>query len=152
MAITRKAFNFDFDISRLKEHYPSTSPFGYKRAWTDIKKFMEAHGFQHSQYSGYESTQLLDDSEAYRIFYGLQEKYPWFAQCAQAATMTDIGNRHDVLSHLKEHKKDASLTSSPARDEKVSLASEIGMAQRASQELNRECFLSNQIKEQFPVR
>ena len=152
MADTRKAFHFDLDIRQLKEHYPSTSPFGYKQAWSDIKKFMEENGFIHTQYSGYESSQDLSTFAAFQIIIRLQRKHPWFSQCAQAATMTDIGNRHDVLSHLKEHKKDASLTSSPARDEKVSLASEIGMARRASQELNRECFLSNQIKEQFLVR
>ncbi|MDR6939225.1 hypothetical protein [Arcanobacterium hippocoleae] len=151
MAITRKAFNFDFDISQLKEHYPSASPFGYKRAWSDVKTFMESHGFQHSQYSGYESAQLLDDFEAYRIFYGLQEKYPWFSQCARVATMTDIGKRHDVLSYLKEHEKENGLATSPARDEKTSLAGEINMARCAAQELNAECSLFSQTREHFTI-
>lgn len=66
MSAVCKAFHFDLDVEKLKKYYPSDSPFGYKQAWSDIKKFMEAHGFQHSQYSGYESTLSLTTFAAFK--------------------------------------------------------------------------------------
>lgn len=55
MANRRKAFHFDLDEDRLKSLYPSESKTGYKSAWGKIQAFMEANGFEHTQYSGYES-------------------------------------------------------------------------------------------------
>lgn len=40
----RFAFNFDLDEGRLKELYPAQTATGYKRAWSDIRSFMEANG------------------------------------------------------------------------------------------------------------
>lgn len=99
---SRKAFHFDLSEERLKCFYPGDTPNAYKRAWGEIRTFMEERGFEHTQYSGYESLNVLTDYEAYNVILRLQEKFPWFMQCAQVATLTDIGETHDVLMLLKE--------------------------------------------------
>lgn len=85
---------------RLKSLYPSESKTGYKSAWGKIQAFMEANGFEHTQYSGYESIHGMSYLQAYKVLEGLQKTYPWFKDCAQVATLTEIGKRHDVLEHL----------------------------------------------------
>lgn len=84
----------------MKSLYPSESKTGYKSAWGKIQAFMEANGFEHTQYSGYESIHGMSYLQAYKVLEGLQKTYPWFKDCAQVATLTEIGKRHDVLEHL----------------------------------------------------
>lgn len=96
----RKAFHFDLDQAKLKEFYPSDSSSGYKKAWVDIRVFMEAHGFIHTQYSGYETIDIMPYLKAYGIIEKLNEVFPWFLKCAQVASLTEIGKRHDVIEHL----------------------------------------------------
>lgn len=64
MSDKRKAFNFDLDNEKLEEFYPSPSgsKTSYNNAWSKIQKFMEANGFEHRQYSGYESVHGMSDS------------------------------------------------------------------------------------------
>lgn len=87
MANRRKAFHFDLDEDRLKSLYPSESKTGYKSAWGKIQAFMEANGFEHTQYSGYESIHGMSYLQAYKVLEGLQKTYPWFKDCAQVATL-----------------------------------------------------------------
>lgn len=71
MASRRKAFHFDLDEDRLKSLYPSESKTGYKSAWGKIQVFMEANGFEHTQYSGYESIHGMSYLQAYKVLEGL---------------------------------------------------------------------------------
>ena len=111
----RFAFNFDLSKSKLKDLYPSTSPHGYKQAWADIRSFMEANDFTHTQYSGYESIDELSYFDAYVVLETLQETFPWFLQCAQVATLTEIGERYDVLDHLTRQVADKEQTGPMSR-------------------------------------
>lgn len=61
---------------------------------------MEANGFEHSQYSGYESIHGMSYADAFSVLERLQETFPWFRECAQAATLTEIGKRMMSLSIL----------------------------------------------------
>ena len=69
MSHKRKAFNFDLDNGKLEELYPSPSgsTTSYNNAWSKIKAFMEANGFEHSQYSGYESIHGMSYADAFSI-------------------------------------------------------------------------------------
>lgn len=102
MAARRKAFHFDLDEDRLKVLYPSDTPSAYKGAWGKIRAFMEANDFEHTQYSGYESYQGMSYYDAFTVIENLQDTFPWFSACAQVATITEIGQRHDVLQHLAQ--------------------------------------------------
>lgn len=135
MEHSRKEFHFDLDVELLKQHYPSPANVksAYKRAWSDIKGFMELHGFTHSQYSGYESEGPMSYMEAYAVIDELHEVFPWFAVCAQVATLTEIGERHDVLEYLRregpEHPRD------PQGERGISLYGEVSEARAASDAL-----------------
>lgn len=84
MSHKRKAFNFDLDNGKLEELYPSPSgsTTSYNNAWSKIKAFMEANGFEHSQYSGYESIHGMSYADAFSILEKLQATFPWFRECA----------------------------------------------------------------------
>lgn len=97
----RFAFHFDLNEARLKEHYPSESTTGYKQAWADIRSFLESNGFTHTQYSGYESIQEMTYAAAYVTMEELHYRFSWFLPCAQGATLTEIGERYDVLEHFR---------------------------------------------------
>lgn len=133
MANSRKAFHFDLDEQKLKALYPSSSPTGYKGAWSKIQAFMEANGFEHTQYSGYESVHGMPYYDAYSVLENLQAKFPWFKDCAKAATLTEIGKRHDVLEHFAKEK----TVEAPdvPREETVSLRSEAESMRKASHAL-----------------
>lgn len=100
----RKAFHFDLDEEKLKAIYPSESVNAYKSAWAKIRAFLEANDFEHTQYSGYETTQGMSYYDAYTILENLQAIFPWFQECAQVATLTEIGERYDVLEYLAQPK------------------------------------------------
>ena len=133
MASGRKAFHFDLVEDRLKAVYPSESATGYKGAWGKIQAFMEANGFEHTQYSGYESVRGMSYLQAYKVLEGLQKKYPWFKDCAEAATLTEIGKRHDVLAHFQQ--AEAAETPAASRGEKVSLRDEVESMRQSSRAL-----------------
>ena len=104
----RFALNFDLDEAKLKNNYPASTDTGYKRAWSDVRSFLEANGFAHAQYSGYESVEEMTYFDAYTILDNLQGQFPWFLKCSQVATLTEIGERYDVLQHLREQKVERS--------------------------------------------
>lgn len=106
----RFAFHFDLAEARLKEHYPSESATGYKQAWADIRSFLEANGFTHTQYSGYESVAPMSYFDAYKILKNLSREFSWFTECAQGATLTEIGERYDVLEYLRAQTVDKQHT------------------------------------------
>ena len=97
----RFAFHFDLAEAKLKERYPSESATGYKQAWADIRSFLESNGFTHTQYSGHESIGSLTYAKAYGVLEKLQKNFSWFLPCAQGATLTEIGERYDVLEHFR---------------------------------------------------
>lgn len=96
----RFSFNFDLKIELLKEIYPSDRDTSYNEAWTKIKLFMEKNDFQRTQYSGYESVVSMTYAKAYIILEGLNDRFPRFVKCANAATLTEIGEQYDVLKHF----------------------------------------------------
>lgn len=105
----RFSFNFDLRVELVKQFYPSNSVEGFRGAWTDIKFFMEKNDFMHSQYSGYESISGMSYAKAYIILEDLNKRFPWFVNCASAATLTEIGERYNVLDNLKAQDSDVIL-------------------------------------------
>ena len=56
MSLSRKAINFDLSTNELKKHFKDT-----REPYIKIKTFMLENGFEHRQYSGYASKELMDD-------------------------------------------------------------------------------------------
>lgn len=138
MARRRKAFHFDLDEGRLREVYPSDSPTAYKGAWGEIRAFMESQGFEHTQYSGYESKRGMSYFDAFDVMSSLRRAFPWFEKCVRVATVTEVGRRHDVLEYFRQEDALGSPEhGTDARDRTVSLQREAHDMRDASDELGK---------------
>lgn len=98
---TRKELHFDLGTAALSENYGSIRPNAWRGAWTLIRNFMERNGFVHTQYSGYESKAAIPIDKALAVMGKLQQRYPWFKDSLLAASLTEVGERHDALSYIK---------------------------------------------------
>ncbi len=96
MELDRKAFHFDLDNESVKRFYT-----GKRNAWSDIQDFLESHSFEKPQYSGYESKTVMSIDRALAVMEELQQRYPWFKDSLRAASLTEVGERHDALSYIK---------------------------------------------------
>ncbi|NCC08485.1 MAG: hypothetical protein EOM30_10740 [Clostridia bacterium] len=64
---SRKQITFDLSQKALTEHYPrpklSVNPTFYKKAYSDISRFMRKNGFEHRQFSVYTSIEKLTNTD-----------------------------------------------------------------------------------------
>lgn len=88
-------------MAALSENYGSIRPNAWRGAWTLIRIFMERNGFVHTQFSGYESKTVMAIDRAMAVMEELQQRYPWFKDSLLAASLTEVGERHDALSYIK---------------------------------------------------
>ena len=103
--MTRKEITFDLSQEALKQHYPhketAQDPQFFKRAYKDIRRFMEASGFERRQYSVYVSAEALTTLDVALLAQRMAEKLPWLRQCVKEITATNIGARHSLLGLLR---------------------------------------------------
>ncbi len=95
--VCRKALNFDLDTNALKKHYPGKN---YRKAYSDIKRFMEHEGFTHRQWSGYVSNEKLSMQKIAAKTKKLSQTFPWLKKCVNRFDVTDIGEQHDITHIL----------------------------------------------------
>lgn len=104
-----------------------------------IRIFMERNGFIHTQYSGYESIAVMPIDKAMAVMEKLQQRYPWFKDSLLAASVTEVGERHDALSYIKG--SHGIIVPVPAhsleREEPDFFGSEIGDMKSATAELSK---------------
>ena len=98
MSFTRKAINFDLSTNELKKHFNNTA-----EAYNKIKEFMLQNGFEHRQYSGYMSKEVIDDDRVSVLITRLSRQFSWLSNCVQKFDVTDIGEQYD-LTHLLTNK------------------------------------------------
>ena len=99
MGMTRKQISFDLSQDALKRYYPhkeagQDSQF-FKRAYKDIRRFMEANGFERRQYSVYVSLQQRTSLDVALLAQRMGETLPWLRLCVKDITVTNIGARHN---------------------------------------------------------
>lgn len=90
---SRKALHFDLDYNLLKEKFSNKNP---QYAYKLIEDFLLEKGFEHHQYSGYRTKDVMDAFDAREIVYQLQLKYPWFMGCAKSVTITNISKIYEL--------------------------------------------------------
>lgn len=101
---------------------------------------MERNGFVHTQFSGYESKTVMSIDRAMAVMEELQQRYPWFKDSLLAASLTEVGKRHDALSYIKS----SSGTIVPVPTHSLELeepdffGSEIGDMKSATAELSKQ--------------
>ena len=134
-----KELHFDLGTAALSENYNSIRPNAWRGAWSLIRIFMERNGFIHTQYSGYESIAVMPIDKAMAVMEKLQQRYPWFKDSLLAASVTEVGERHDAISYIKG--SHGIIVPVPAhsleREEPDFFGSEIGDMKSATAELSK---------------
>jgi len=90
---TKKAINFDLDTKALQEHYPNKN---WRKAYDDLREFMEANSFEHRQGSGYISKEPMSYYSVMSVCYKLSKAYPWIGNCVNRFDVTEIGDTFDI--------------------------------------------------------
>ena len=122
MGMTRKEITFDLSQEALRKHYPrketAQDPQFFKRAYKDIRRFMEANGFERRQYSVYVSRSELTALDVAVLTQRMAEQLPWLRLCVKEITAANIGARHSLLGLLRDHVPPAELLPPPVPGER----------------------------------
>ena len=101
----RKQITFDLSQKALAVHYPkskpSLNPTFYKKAYSDISRFMKQNGFEHRQFSVYTSIEKITNTDINLLMDSLAEKMPWLILCVKQIDVTNIGVQHRLLHTLE---------------------------------------------------
>ena len=121
MGMTRKEITFDLSQEALRKHYPrketAQDPQFFKRAYKDIRRFMEANGFERRQYSVYVSRSELTALDVAVLTQRMAKQLPWLRLCVKEITATNIGARHSLLGLLRDHAPPVELLPPPVPKE-----------------------------------
>ena len=121
MGMTRKEITFDLSQEALRKHYPrketAQDPQFFKRAYKDIRRFMEANGFERRQYSVYVSRSELTALDVAVLTQRMAEQLPWLRLCVKEITAANIGARHSLLGLLRDHAPPVELLPPPVPKE-----------------------------------
>lgn len=97
---TRKQITFDLSQKALEKHYPrpakSVNPKYYKKAYSDISQFMKKNGFEHRQFSVYNSIEKMTMADVTITMQILAVQMPWLYKCINEIDVTNIGSQHSV--------------------------------------------------------
>ena len=122
MGMTRKEITFDLSQEALRKHYPrketAQDPQFFKRAYKDIRRFMDANGFDRRQYSVYVSRSELTALDVAVLTQRMAEQLPWLRLCVKGITAANIGARHSLLGLLRDHVPPAELLPPPVPGER----------------------------------
>ena len=122
MGMTRQEITFDLSQEALRKHYPrketAQDPQFFKRAYKDIRRFMDANGFDRRQYSVYVSRSELTALDVAVLTQRMAEQLPWLRLCVKEITAANIGARHSLLGLLRDHVPPAELLPPPVPGER----------------------------------
>ena len=117
MGITRKQITFDLNQESLELHYPRSeraqSEYYYRKAYQDIRKFMDSHGFVWQQSSVYISQEPMTTMDVVLLSQRMAEELPWLKLCVKEITDTDIGAQHSLLGLLRSEIQATEILPSP---------------------------------------
>jgi len=122
MGMSRKEITFDLSQEALRKHYPrketAQDPQFFKRAYKDIRRFMEANGFERRPYSVYVSRSELTALDVAVLTQRMAEQLPWLRLCVKEITAANIGARHSLLGLLRSDVPPAELLPPPVPGER----------------------------------
>lgn len=111
--MTRKAINFDLDTHRLEEWYPTPN---WRNAYMDIRNYMQEHGFEHRQGSGYISKSDMSYNEVFSNSKAMSKEFYWLSICANKIDVTNIGKQFDILNSLRGFENEKSKIQEEAKE------------------------------------
>jgi virulence-associated protein VapD len=87
------AIAFDLDTSILEELYTGDS---WNNAYADIRRFLEAHGFEHKQGAVYFGTDVIDAVSCVVVAQQLASEFDWFQPAVRDIRMLRIEDNNDL--------------------------------------------------------
>ena len=93
------AIVFDLDTETLKTVYPNAS---WNNAYTDVRNFLTARGFDWMQGSTYFGDETVDAVRCVRVVQKLAAKYPWFKPAVRDIRMLRIEENNDLKIALDD--------------------------------------------------
>jgi virulence-associated protein VapD len=87
------AIAFDLDTATLQELYPGDS---WNNAYADIRRFLEANGFEHKQGSVYFGTDVIDAVSCVVVAQQLADEFDWFQPSVRDIRMLRIEDVNDL--------------------------------------------------------
>ena len=113
MAGSKKQITFDLKQKALQKFYSKPENTGnarfYKKAYADIKRFMQKSGFQHRQYSVYISNARMTNVDVVLLMQDLNTALLWFFQCVTEIDVTNIGTQHSLLRSIDDVTEDINV-------------------------------------------
>ena len=91
-----KCINFDLDTKQLLKIFPNST----REPYALIKKFFEDRGFEHRQYSGYISKELLNNYDITAIMGELGQNFTWLKNCIQEFDVSNVINEVSVKDQI----------------------------------------------------
>ncbi|MCL2019629.1 MAG: hypothetical protein FWG70_07705 [Oscillospiraceae bacterium] len=117
--LTRKCLEFDLSKAKLAECGFKVNSKSIKEKlepYTQIRRIMEAQGFEHRQGSVYYSREKMKQGQVYDTLGVLAESLPWLSQCIKEFDTTNVSDTHSVrqdfleiavqLVHTTPHERD----------------------------------------------
>lgn len=102
----KRQIAFDLNQEHLKKYYPkpkfTLNPNYHRKAYTDIRLFMEKNGFEHRQGSVYVSQKPMTTMDIGTLVRKMAQEMPWLSQCADKLDVTQVGKQHSLTKTLKE--------------------------------------------------
>lgn len=124
MSQSRKQITFDLSQEALEAHYPrgkwAQSEHHYRKAYQDIRRFMEKQGLTWRQNSVYVSAEPMTTMDVVLLSQRMAEQFPWMRLCVKEITATDIGAQYSLLGLLRSDSPPAELL--PPSPEKRSVS------------------------------
>lgn len=93
------AIAFDLDTSILEELYPGES---WNNAYADIRRFLEANGFEHKQGSVYFGTDVIDAVSCVVVAQLLADEFDWFQPAVRDIRMLRIEDNNDLKPAINQ--------------------------------------------------
>ena len=87
------AITFDLDTAQLEKLYPNDS---WRNAYTDVRRELEARGFDHQQGSVYFGNSTVDAVTCVLAVQALANKYSWFSPSVHDIRMLRIEDNNDL--------------------------------------------------------
>ncbi|HFW6991771.1 TPA: virulence factor [Escherichia coli] len=91
------AISFDLSVAALDQHYPGNN---YNNAYVEIRRFLEAKGFNRQQGSVYFGDNSVDAVRTVMAVNALSNQFPWLKACVSDIRMLRIEENNDLSPAL----------------------------------------------------
>ena len=96
------AITFDFNTELLEQLYKNDS---WRNAYSDVRRFLEANGFENKQGSVYFALDEIDATDCIAVVQDLAEEYDWFVPSLRDIRMLRIEENNDLMTVLDRKRR-----------------------------------------------